>query len=64
MLLLLLLKVQGVENNMFGLGITEIVALIVIGGIVFFFGKPKIKEWLSLGKELKQEANEIKTNKA
>ena len=46
---------------MFGLGITEIIALLVLGGIVLFFGKGKVKEWLSLGKELKQEANEVKT---
>jgi hypothetical protein len=49
---------------MFGLGVTEIIVLLALGAVVFFFGKPKIKEWLSLGKELKADAQEIKTTKA
>lgn len=46
---------------MFGIGTPEIVFLVIIGGIVLFFGKNKVKEWLSLGKEIKAEANEIKS---
>lgn len=46
----------------FGIGAPEIIALLIIGGIVFFFGKNKVKEWLSLGKEVKQSVtNETKT---
>lgn len=48
----------------FGLGTTEIIALLIIGGIVFFFGKNKIMEWLSLGKEIKEKAKEPVTTKA
>lgn len=46
---------------MFGIGTTELIALLIIGGIVFFFGKPKIMEWLNLGKEIKNQANENTT---
>jgi hypothetical protein len=48
----------------FGLGTTEIIALLVIGGIVFFFGKPKLMEWLKIGKEIKEKAKENNTMKA
>ncbi|MFA6269142.1 MAG: hypothetical protein WCW13_02545 [archaeon] len=41
----------------FGIGVQEVVVLIIIGAIVFFFGRNKIKEWLSLGKEIKAEAS-------
>jgi hypothetical protein len=41
------------------LGMNEIILLIIVGGIVFFFGKDKVKEWLSIGKELKQDAKEL-----
>jgi hypothetical protein len=44
---------------MFGVGMQELLILVVIGGIVFFFGKGKVKEWLSIGKELKQEAKDL-----
>ena len=45
---------------MFGIGTPEIIFLVVIGAIVLFFGKGKVKEWLSIGKEIKAEANETK----
>jgi len=48
----------------FGIGVMEITALLVIGGIVFFFGKNKVKEWLSLGKELKETATTTSSVKA
>ena len=47
----------------FGIGAPEIIALLIIGGIVFFFGKDKVKEWLSLGKEIKGKANSSKKTK-
>lgn len=43
---------------MFGLGTPEIV-LIAIGGAIFFFGLPKVKEWRSAFEEKKAEATEV-----
>ncbi len=42
------------------LGMNELILLIVVGGIVFFFGKDKVKDWLSIGKELKKDTNELR----
>jgi len=41
-----------------GLGVPEILLIIVIAGI-FFFGAPKVKEWLNTFKETKKEAKKI-----
>lgn len=38
------------------IGMNELLLLIVVGGIIFFFGKDKVKDWLKIGKEIKAEA--------
>ena len=34
------------------IGINELLIILIVGGIIFFFGKDRVKEWLSLGKEI------------
>jgi len=34
------------------IGFNELMIILVVGGIIFFFGKDRVKEWLSLGKEI------------
>jgi len=41
------------------LGMNEIVVLLVVAGIVFFFGKEKFREWLQVGKDFKKETKEL-----
>jgi hypothetical protein len=43
------------------IGMNELMIILVVGGIIFFFGKDRVKEWLSLGKEI---SSETKTTKA
>jgi Sec-independent protein translocase protein TatA len=43
------------------LGMNELILLLIVGAILFFFGKDKFREWLSLGKEMKQEVKEVKS---
>lgn len=37
------------------IGITELMVILIVGAIVFLFGKDKVKDWLTLGKEIKSE---------
>lgn len=39
------------------IGFQELMIILIVGAIVFFFGKDKVKGWLNLGKEIKAEAN-------
>ena len=43
------------------IGMNELLIIVAVGVLVFFFGKDKLKDWLSLGKEISQDA---KTTKA
>jgi hypothetical protein len=43
---------------MLGLGTTEIVLIVLAGGI-FFFGLPKVKEWVEAFKSHKEQAKEV-----
>ncbi|MDD3084231.1 MAG: hypothetical protein PHP82_04370 [Candidatus ainarchaeum sp.] len=45
-------------------GLQELLVIIIVLAIVFFFGKDKVREWLSLGKEFKKELEtDTKTKK-
>ena len=37
------------------IGWTELLVILTVGAVVFLFGKDKVKEWLTLGKEIKSE---------
>lgn len=41
------------------IGVTELMILIIVGAIIFFFGKNQVKEWFTIGKEIKKDAKEI-----
>lgn len=41
-----------------GLGMPEIVIIVLAGGI-FFFGMPKVKEWITMFKENKNQAKDL-----
>jgi Tfp pilus assembly protein FimT len=45
------------------IGMQELLVIIVILAIVFFFGKDKVKEWLSMGKEIKQDLDDTTKKK-
>ncbi len=43
---------------LFGLGTPEIILLLVVAAI-FFFGAPKVKDWLSTFNKTKKEAKKM-----
>jgi Sec-independent protein translocase protein TatA len=41
-----------------GLGVPELI-IIIVAAALFFFGAPKVKEWIDTFKKTKNEAKEI-----
>ena len=45
------------------IGTSELIAIVVVGAIVFFFGSNKVKDWITAFRQAKLEAEKPSTEK-